>query len=160
RLPLEFSAPRALGLNTAASNLNELRRVAGARVPEMSAEGVADLGAAPARYRIGRSQRREGGLGEALFWFERALEADPHHVLALVGASETSLALKRPAVAREFAERAVKVEPGNAAALYAMGVALVQLYRSDEAVPILERAVAIAPREDAYRAALESASVR
>ena len=154
RLPLEFSAPRALHAPTNALNLSELRRAATARVPEVAPAHRATLASADVQSRAGRSLLRRHESAEASPWLEQALAAHPGHVPALVAASEAHLALRRPAMARDFAERAVRREPGNAVALHALGVALVGLYRSDEAVPILERAVALDPGAQAYRHSL------
>jgi spermidine synthase len=160
RLPLEFSAPRALYLPTAQGNLNQLRRAALARLPEVTPGSTAELSSAHVQYRIGHMYLRRGVNADALPWFERALNIDRQHVPSLLGASRASFGLARWTIARELAQRALSADPQSSAALHALGVASMALSDKVAAVRALERAVAIEPGNREYRNDLAKASMQ
>jgi hypothetical protein len=158
-LPLEFSAPRGLFVQTASQNSTQLRRFQRAGLPEFTA-GSAALDGAPLQAAVGRSYLARGALLEAQTRFDRALEIAPDHVPALVGAGHAALGLAQPALALRRAKAALVGDPANVEALYVSALALLQLYRPDEAVPLLERLVARDPDNSDYRATLAQAKIR
>jgi len=156
-LPLEFSAPHTLYLNTALANLSSLRHVAGGRPSDVTPSSLALLGSAEIQYRVARGYARRGADADALSWFEAALAVDRQNVPALVGASQASLRLQRFAAARDFGHRALARDPENAEALHATALALMSFHQGTEAVPLLKRALAVDPGNPRYHEALSRA---
>jgi tetratricopeptide (TPR) repeat protein len=154
RLPLEWSAPRSLYLDTTTSNLTLLAGFRRAGLPEITAGSEGELERAEARYWMGIACLRRLAPAEALVHFERALALDPVHVPSAAAASMAALMLGRHADALAHAERALAREPREPQALFFAGVSSWWLGRKDDAQRYLERAIALEPQNVEFRGAL------
>jgi spermidine synthase len=155
RLPLEFSAPRSLYVDTSLPNgvlINWFRR---APLPELTPESAGELERADSRYWVGVGCLRRGAPADALVHFEKALALDPAHIASALSASTAALQLGRHADALAFARRALAQNPAQPAALFLAGAASWWLGRTDEAGSFLERAAALDPQNAEFRGALE-----
>jgi len=113
RLPLEFSAPRALYLDTVIPNWRLLKRFKVAELPDTRPESRGDVESAPARHAIGAVYLARGVLSEALAHFQRALELDPNYTPALLGSGKVSLRAGRHPEALARAQQVLAREPSN-----------------------------------------------
>jgi spermidine synthase len=145
RLQLEFSAPRALYLDTMLANYRMMRGFKTAEFPEVTVESRAALERADVRYWIGAAYLRRGALVDARSHFLQALRHDARHVPSLLMAGRISLDLGRPVEALEFGRRSLSVEPRSWEALYLAGLASEKLSARAEALAFLRRAVALRP---------------
>jgi spermidine synthase len=159
RLPLEFSAPRALYLDTTLDNWNLVRSYRTEELPPVTAESQAVLDRPDVRHQIGLGYARREVWQEALQQFQHALDRDPAHAPSLLAVAGVHLRLGRPAEALRLARGVTGREPANAEAFFIAGLAAEALRTPTEAVGFLERAVALAPRNQEYRAALSRASL-
>jgi spermidine synthase len=151
RLPLEFSAPRALYLNTAESNhmlVTGAQRVA---LPPLSRESQTLIATPAAKTSLGFVFGQHALIRQALAQFEDALALDGAYGPALEGAAAASLRLNRNGRALELAERAAAVDPQSPRAQYLLGAAAARLYDTARAGPAFERAVALAPESVAIK---------
>jgi spermidine synthase len=155
RLPLEFSAPRSLYVDTSLPNRVLISWFRGASLPEFTPESAREIERADSRYWVGVGCLRRGAPADALVQFERALALDPAHAASALGASTAALQLGRPADALAFARRALAPEPAQPAALFLAGAASWWLGQRDEAGRFFERAVALEPHNAEFRGALE-----
>ncbi len=156
-LPLEFSAPRGLYLDTGPVNLSGLRRAAGGQPPQVTPASLPLLGSAKVQYMVARGYVDRRADADALSWFEGALAVEPEHVPALVGASLASYRLHRFAAARDFGRRALAKDGDNAEALYATALALLGFQQAREAAVLLRRALTVDPENRLYPKALSRA---
>ena len=154
RLPLEWSAPRSLYVDTGPANLSLLATFRRAALPLLVPGSERELERADAQYWVGIACLRRGASAEALAHFERALALEPTHVQAALGASTAALLLGRHADALVLAQRALAREPGEPKALFFAGVASWWLGRKDDAERYFERAVAVEPQNAEFRGAL------
>ncbi len=154
RLPLEWSAPRSLYLDTTPTNVALLSTFRRATLPDLAPGSEGELDRAEAQYWMGIASMRRLASAEALAHFERALALDGAHVPSAVAASTAALMLGRHADALALAQRALAREPGEPKALFFAGVASWWLGRKDEAQRYLERATAIEPQNVEFRGAL------
>ncbi|OGK84449.1 MAG: hypothetical protein A2X52_08865, partial [Candidatus Rokubacteria bacterium GWC2_70_16] len=152
RLPLEFSAPRALHLDTTRQNAGLIRSFRSVGLPPVTAES--ELATADGWYGLGLGLLRRGSSDEALAHFRRALELSPDHALSLLQASATSLNVGRPADALSLAKRAIQRQPRSAEALLLAGLAAERLHSRSEALGFLERAATLAPEDARIRRAV------
>jgi spermidine synthase len=155
RLPLEFSAPRALYTDTSTQNRVLVAWFRRAPLPDVTPESARELESAESRYWVGVGCLRRGAPAEALAQFDRALALDPAHAASALGASTAALQLGRPAEALAFARRALAREPAQPTALFMAGAASWWLGQTDEAGRFLERAVALEPQNGEFRGALD-----
>jgi tetratricopeptide (TPR) repeat protein len=154
RLPLEWSAPRSLYVDTPPSNLSLLARFRRASLPDLVPGSERELERADAHYWAGIGCLRRLAAHDALAHFEQALALEPAHVPSAVAASTAALLLGRHADALVFAQRALAREPGEPKALFFAGVASWWLGRKEDAQRYLERAAALEPQNDEFRGAL------
>jgi spermidine synthase len=145
RLPLEFSAPRALYVDTTNANWQLVRRFKVAELPEVAPAGRAELEGAEARYAIGMGYMNRNVYGDALFHFQKALQQDAGHILSLLRASAIYFKHGRAKEALELAERALKREPRNTQALFQAGLASEGLNAPDRAIGFYQKALALQP---------------
>ncbi len=145
RLPLEFSAPRSLYLNTAESNRMLVTGAQRVALPPLSSESQALAAAPAARTALGLVLARQALIRQALAQFEDALARDAAYAPALEGAAAASLRLNRYGRALEFAERAATADPKSPRAQYLLGAAAARLYDTARASAAFERAAALAP---------------
>ena len=155
RLPLEFSAPRSLYVDTSMPNQVLIGWFRRASLPELTPESAREIERADSRYWIGVGCLRRGAPADALAQFERALAVEPSHAPAALGASTAALQLDRPADALAFARRSLAREPAQPAALFLAGAASWWLGQTSEAGRFFERAVALEPQNAEFRGALE-----
>jgi len=154
RLPLEWSAPRALYTNTDPANHAMLQAVQERARLDLEPGSQGELESADAQYWMAMGCLRRLATVDALAHFEKALSLDPRHVPAAVGASMTALKLGRYPDALAQAQRALAREPADPNALFFAGAAAWWLGRLPEAERYLERAVAIQPENSEFRGAL------
>jgi spermidine synthase len=155
RLPLEFSAPRSLYVDTSLPNRVLIGWFRRASLPEFTPESGREIERTESRYWVGVGCLRRGAPADALAQFERALALDPAHAASAVGASTAALQLGRPADALAFARRALAREPAQPAALFLAGAASWWLGQTNETGRFFERAVALEPQNAEFRGALE-----
>ena len=155
RLPLEFSAPRSLYVDTSMPNQALIGWFRRASLPELTPESAREIERADSRYWIGVGCLRRGAPADALAQFVRALALEPGHAPAALGASTAALQLGRPADALAFARRSLAREPAQPAALFLAGAASWWLGQTSEAGRFFERAVALEPQNAEFRGALE-----
>jgi spermidine synthase len=154
RLPLEWSAPRAVYLDTMTTNVALLSTFQRATLPDLAPGSEGELDRAEAQYWMGIASLRRLASAEALVHFEKALALDGAHVPSAVAASTAALKLGRHADALALAQRALAREPDEPKALFVAGVASWWLGRKDEAQRYFERATAIEPQNVEFRGAL------
>ena len=157
RLPLEFTAPRALYRDTIDANWSLLRRFRSAPVPPISPDSINELRDPATWYSIGLVQLSWNNHRDAADSFEHALKLDPAHTGSSIGASTTYLRLGQPLRALELAQSVIARDPGNGNALYLAGISAQALSRSREAIAFFERAVAANPGDPEFRAAYSRA---
>jgi spermidine synthase len=121
RLPLEFSAPRALYVDTTQTNWKLVQSFMTAGLPNVTPDSHHALELPEVQYWIGQGYLKTEAWDAALAHFERALQLDPAHTLSTIGAGQASLGLGRPKIALELAQKALAREPENAEALRLVG---------------------------------------
>ena len=121
RLPLEFSAPRALYLDTARENRDVIRRARTSSLPELLRGGEGELERAETHFWIGMGCLVRNAPEDALAHFARALELERDHKPSLLEASNVHLRLGRPDQALALAQRALDRGPLRARTLYLLG---------------------------------------
>ena len=151
RLPLEFSAPRSLYLNTAETNRLLVAGAQRAPLPPLSKDSEALLATPPAKTTLGLAFARHAMIRQALAQFDEALALDAAYAPALEGAAAASLRLNRNGRALELAERAAAADPQSPRAQYLLGAAAARLYDTARAGAAFERATALAPESVAMK---------
>jgi spermidine synthase len=154
RLPLEWSAPRSIYLDTTPTNVALLSTYRRAMLPDLVPGSERELDHAEAQYWMGIVSLRRLASAEALAHFEKALALDATYVPAATGASMAALMLGRHADALAHAERALAREPRETQALFVAGVSSWWLGRNDDAQRYLERASALEPQNVEFRGVL------
>lgn len=154
KLPLEFSAPRALYLDTGETNWRLVHQFRQAPLPEVTASSRPALEHADARSWIGRVDLTRLAYDDAQLQFERALELDPRSLPAQVGMSIVLLQKDRTEEAFRLARQVAEREPKNATALFVAGIAAGRLRKPDEALTLIRRAVALEPDNAQFQVAL------
>jgi spermidine synthase len=160
RLPLEFSAPRALYVKTAGENVSLMQRFRTAELPDLTPESMKQLERPLVRYEIGKASLVRGASGDALAQFQRALDLDPGYLPAALGAASALLNLARTSEALDAAQRVLATDAENAEALFLAGLAAGRLSRPEQSIAFLERAVARDPDNAEYRTVLDHARRR
>jgi spermidine synthase len=157
RLPLEFSAPRALYVSTTEANWQLVRSFKIAELPPVTAESRGELEDADVRYGIGMAYLSRNASEDALPHFARALQLDPQHAPSMLGASAAQLALGHPSEALQFAKRALAREPRDPKAYVLAGRAAGALNAPAQAVAFLEQAFRLDPADARVRSELDRA---
>jgi spermidine synthase len=160
RLPLEFSAPRALYVRTTGENLRLMQRSRTGELPDLTPESMKQLDRPLVRYWVGRAALTRRAPDDALAQFQRALDLDPGYVPAALGAASALLNLSRTGEALEAAQRVLATDAENAEALFLAGLAAGRLSRPEQSIAFLERAVARDPGNPEFRAVLDHARRR
>jgi tetratricopeptide (TPR) repeat protein len=155
RLPLEFSAPRALYLDTAASNRQLVQGFKTSELPDLTAGSREFLQRPEVRYLIGAAYLKRQVPEDALVQFQQALQLDPEDTRSLLGAGRAYLNLRRPVEALGLAKRAITREPINADAFFLAGLASRAMGATTEAAAFFERATTLQPQNAEFRRALE-----
>lgn len=154
RLELEFSAPRALYLDTTNTNWRLLRSFKRAELPRLAGRNREEIDTAEAQYSIARVHLGRGDGAGALLHLSQALARDPRHLPSLLTASDISLKAGRSAEALALARRGLALDPRNPAILYIAGLASEKLNAPKEAMAFLERAIGLDPDNADVRQAL------
>jgi tetratricopeptide (TPR) repeat protein len=97
------------------------------------------------RYNLGRALAERGRPDAAIEHFEKALEIEPHHVLARNALGAALMRCGRIDEAMPYFQKALEMKPDYADADYNLGNALARRGRFDEAVPRFEKALEIQP---------------
>jgi tetratricopeptide (TPR) repeat protein len=160
RLPLEFSAPRALHLDTATSNWQLVHNFKVAELPDVTPASKDALDRPDVRYWIGAAYLSRHMPEDALSHFQRALQLDPEHTRSLLGASRVYLGLRRPAEALGFSKKVIAREPLNADAFFLAGLASRALNATTDAAAFLEQATTLEPQNAEFRRALDNTAER
>ncbi len=98
-----------------------------------------------ANVELGRQAWAGGNLREAIDRFDRALERDPDHLVALLGAADAHIRLGEPDPALAHLERAADTHPDSTDALYNLGRLYVDLGRIEDGLVQYRRALPMAP---------------
>jgi len=154
RLPLEFSAPRALYLETGRENQEVLRRARTSFPPALAPGSHGELDHADTHYWIGMGCLGRNAVDDALAHFRQALALDPRHRPALLETSNLHLRLGRPDEALPLAYRALDHGPLRARTLHLIGRVYVALKSPDRAREYFERALALEPTDAKVRSDL------
>ena len=157
RLPLEFSAPRTLYLQTAVQNRAQLGRFRTTALPDVTPESRAELERAPVRFGIGMGFSGQNLPVEALEQLREALRLDPRHAPSLFWAGALSLQGGKPAEALAHLRGLHEVDPANAQGFLLAGQAAMSLDKPRDAVAYLERAIALEPANQDFRTLLSRA---
>jgi spermidine synthase len=154
RLPLEFSAPRALYMDTGETNWRLIHQFRQAPLPEVTASSRPALEHADVRSWIGRVALTRLAYDDAQLQFQRALELDPRSLPAQLGMSLVLLQGDRTEEAFRLARQVAEREPENAIALFVAGIAAGRLRKPDQALTLIRRAVALEPDNPQFQVAL------
>ncbi|HMH49935.1 MAG TPA: fused MFS/spermidine synthase [Candidatus Acidoferrum sp.] len=154
RLPLEFSAPRALYLDTLGPNLAALAAARQATPPPALEEALDRAGGADVRYALGSLALARKDADEARRHFERALTLDPGHVPSALELADLAYQGGQWSPALRLARQALAREASNARGHFLAGVASAALFETSEALRFLRRAVDLEPGNVEYRRAL------
>jgi spermidine synthase len=158
RLPLEFSAPRSLYLETHGQNLAV---VAAARrlTPSPALELALDRsGGAAARHALGLVALSRNDHLEARRQFERALALDPRHAPATLELANFARENGQWVLALRLANEVLARNPNSARAYYLAGIASARLFQEANARHFLRRAVDLEPGNREYSSALTGMS--
>ena len=94
---------------------------------------------------LGILSAREGDAAAAIDYFQRALQIDPAHLIALVNLGNAYRQQKEWGEAKKVLQRGLEVEPDDPEVNYSMGMVCAQLEESDRAYKYLKRAVELRP---------------
>jgi tetratricopeptide (TPR) repeat protein len=94
---------------------------------------------------LGILSAREGNTAAAIEFFQRALEIDPAHRVALLNLGNAYRQRKDWPTAKKTLERALDLEPDDPEANFSIGMVCAQLDESDRAYEYLKRAIALRP---------------
>jgi len=94
---------------------------------------------------LGILSAREGNPGGAIEFFQRALQIDPAHLIALLNLGNAYRQQKEWGEAKKVLRRAFDVEPDDPEVNYSLGMVCAQLEESDRAEEYLKRAVSLRP---------------
>jgi len=154
-LPLEFSAPRALYLDTTMSNHKLVQGFRTAELPNLTEGSKAFLQRPEVRYWIGAAYLKRQMAEAALAQFQQALQLYPENIPSLIGAGHACLNLHRPAEALGLAKQAIAREPINADAFFLAGLASRAAGATTDATAFFERAGTLEPQNAKFRRELE-----
>ncbi len=105
---------------------------------------------------LGILAAREGHTDEAIRNFQRALQIDPDHVIALENLGNAYRQSKRWDDAKSVLQRAVQLSPDSPEANYGLGMVFAQLADTEHAYEYLQKALAARP---AYPEALNNLGI-
>jgi tetratricopeptide (TPR) repeat protein len=105
---------------------------------------------------LGILAARGGHADEGIRDFQRALELDPDHLIALGNLGNAYRQMKRWDDAKSVLQRALQLSPANPEANYALGMVLAQLNDTQQAYEYLQKALAARP---AYPEALNNLGI-
>jgi tetratricopeptide (TPR) repeat protein len=94
---------------------------------------------------LGILSAREGDAAAAIEFFQRALQIDPAHLIALLNLGNAYRQSKNWPEAKKVLQRAFDVGPDDPEVNYSLGMVCTQLEESDRAYEYLKRAVSLRP---------------
>jgi len=94
---------------------------------------------------LGILSAREGDAAGAIEFFQRALQIDPAHLVALLNLGNAYRQQKEWTEAKKALQRAFEVAPDEPEVNYSLGMVCAQLEESDRAEEYLKRAVSLRP---------------
>ncbi|MDQ1408107.1 MAG: hypothetical protein QOG55_3736 [Acidobacteriaceae bacterium] len=94
---------------------------------------------------LGILTAREGDAAAAIDFFQRALQIDPAHLIALLNLGNAYRQQKEWGEAKKALQRALEVEPDDPEVNYSLGMVCAQLEELDRAYEYLKRAVELRP---------------
>ncbi|MBI4609931.1 MAG: fused MFS/spermidine synthase [Candidatus Rokubacteria bacterium] len=153
-LPLEFSAPRSLHLDTAALNFRIMLGFRTSEFPLLPPDALRRLDTPGVRHDLGIAYVRKGLPAEAAAQFEKALALDPAHTPSLLELGKVQLTSNLPLKAVESFEAALRRDPRSAEAYFQLALAYQAQQLHAKALGFASKAVALKPREATYRAQL------
>jgi spermidine synthase len=159
RLALEFSAPRALYLDTGPGNLRLLQGYRKGGLPRLTPESRPELETAETQYWIAKGAQRRRAAADALGHFRRVLELDPGHTPSMIEASAIHLGRGEGPEALRLARMAAEREPRNAAPLVLAALASFRMNARAQALELLQRAATIDPQNPRIRRLLTQAQL-
>jgi spermidine synthase len=154
RLPLEFSAPRALYLDTVDSNLAAIGSARRATPPVALEQALDRIGGAAVRHGLGLVALKRNDQGEARRQFARALALEPGHAPSSLELADLAYRNGQWDLALRLARDVLVRQDDNARANYLAGISSARVFHADDAQRFLERAVSLEPANVAYRKAL------
>jgi tetratricopeptide (TPR) repeat protein len=98
-----------------------------------------DSTSADTEYQLGVVANRQGVQGEAVQHFERAVQLQPQHAMALAGLGEQYLQAGQIEKARTVLEKSVALDDSNAKAQYDLALVLSKVGETQEAKQHMER---------------------
>jgi spermidine synthase len=154
RLAIEFSAPRAVYLDTVGPNLAAVAAARQATPPAGLEEALDRDGGAEVRHALGLVALRRNDRGEAQKQFERALLLEPGHVSSALELADLAYRSRQWGLALRLSREVLARQDNNARANYLAGISSARLLHTEEAQRFLQRAVALEPGNVQYRTAL------
>ena len=94
---------------------------------------------------LGILSAREGDAAAAIEFFQRALQVDPAHLIALLNLGNAYRQRKEWVEAKKMLQRAFGLAPDDPEVNYSLGMVCAQLEESDRAYEYLKRAVSLRP---------------
>lgn len=153
-LPLEFSAPKSLHRDTAATNYRMVRAFRTRELPLLAGAGASLVQTPAARHDLGHAYLRKNLPPEAAAQFERALALDPAHVPSLLDLGRVQLGLGQPLRALETLQAAARHDPRSPDVHAWLARAWQQQRLPARALEAARAAVRLAPDEPAHHVQL------
>jgi tetratricopeptide (TPR) repeat protein len=100
---------------------------------------------------LARMEAKAGRFDAAVGQYQKALDADPNHLEALLGMARLYDRQEEQGRALEYYRRAAKAHPENSTAQNDLGLSYAKNDRFDESIAALQRAVTIDPDHKLYR---------
>jgi spermidine synthase len=150
-LALEFSAPRSLYRDSAATNYRMLRSFRTLELPRLADPRATRLDTAAVRHELGAAYLRKDLPAEAAVQFERALASDPTHVPSLIQLGRAQLRLGLSVRAVETLQAALQRDGRQAEAYALLARAWQGQQLAARALEAAGTAVRLAPDEPAHR---------
>jgi tetratricopeptide (TPR) repeat protein len=145
RLPLEFSAARALYAQSSATNWTLVRSYQTSMVPPVTADSQAELQQAFPWYAMGMTRLAREDYEDAVTAFDAAVQIDPGLIAARIANGWAHLKNGEAGRALAVAQDALARQPQNNDALYLAGMAAEKLGRFPDMAAYLTRVMAVDP---------------
>jgi spermidine synthase len=150
-LPLEFSAPRSLHLDTATLNFQIMRSFKISEFPPSASDSLAQLDRPDVRHDLGLAYALKGLHTEAAQQFEKALRRDPAHLPSLLELGKAQMRLNLPLKAVESFEAVLRHDPRSPEAYFQLALAYQGQQFPARALEFASKAVALKPGDPTYR---------
>jgi spermidine synthase len=150
-LPLEFSAPRSLYLDTTVLNFRIMTSFKTSEFPLLPPDGLRQLDTREVRHDLGVAYAWQGLPTQAAVQFEKALSRDPAHLPSLVELGKVQLRLNLPLKAVGSYEAVARHDPRNAEAYFQLALAYQAQQLPTKALLFSSKAVALRPQNPTYQ---------